>query len=242
MTTSGRGVPRLLLYLDDRITGGPGTDDPAALLRWLLDDAGAVRISTVDDLEGLEPGMLVDITGAALGNPLLTLLDFVGPTIPLVLDTVPRGPRSPSPAGLLRPPPVADGVPDAGGASPGEQQVLAAIVAMAREGLRTSPVVDTVLVTSAGLPVVAVLDRTAAEPATEALLHDGTYRMLGKVTATLGADEGINLFRRSLLAALGPGASSEMLAQIEQAGADLELVDPVLDGPLLQVLPVAIFA
>lgn len=241
MATRDRGVP-LPVYLDGRIAGRSGADDPAELLRWLLDDAGAVRVGTVDDLEGLEPGTLVDITAAACGNPLLTLLDFVGPTIPLVLDSVPKGARSSSRATGSRPASTAGTGPDAGGASPEEQRVLAEIVALAREGLRTCPVVDTVLITPEDLPIVAVLDRTAAEPATEALLQDGTYRFLGKVTAVLGADEEINLFRRSLLAALGSGAGSEILAQVEQAGADLELVDPVLEGPLLQLLPVAILA
>lgn len=244
MTASAQGAPRapLPLYVDDRITGGRHTGDPAGLLHWLLDDAGAARVGAVDDLAKLEPGMLVDVTATACGNPLLALLDFVGPAIAMVLDAAPKGPRlSPRSTGAGLGAALAGG-PDEAGASPEEQRILAGIVEMAREGMRTSPVVDTVLITEEGLPVVAVLDRTSAGPAIEALLYDGTYRVLGKVTAVLGADEAINLFRRSMLAAMGPGASSEILAQVEQAGADLELIDPVLEGPLLQLLPVAIFA
>ena len=242
MATKNRGVS-LPIYLDTRIVGGSESNDPAGLLRWLLDDAGAVAVSGADDLDALEPGTLVDITAAACGNPLLTLLDFVGPTIPLVLEATVNGPQNAAARPTGQPParPSAGG-PDAGGASPEEQRVLAGLVAMALDGLRTNPVVDTVLITPDELQVIAVLDRATAEPATEALLQDGTYRVLGKVTAVLGADEEISLFRRSLLAALGSSASREMLAQIEQAGADLELLDPVLEGPLLQVLPVAILA
>lgn len=231
----------LPIYLDGRISAASGIEDPAELLRWLLEEAGATRVRSVDDLAGLEPGALVDLTAAACGNPLLTLLDFVGPTIPLVLEATAKTPRwLPSQAPGPRPSPA--GGPDPGGASPEEQRVLAGIVSMAREGLQTSPVVDLVFVTPEDLPVVAVLDRSAAEAATEALLQDGTYRVLGKVTAVLGPDEGINLFRRSLLAALGPNAGSEMLAQVEQAGADVELVDPLLEGPILQLVPIAVLA
>lgn len=241
MDTRDQRAP-LPLYLDDRIAAASGIDDQATLLRWLLDDAGAVSVSSVDDLEGLGPGALVDLTAAAFGNPLLTLLDFVAPTIPLVLDATSPPSRVSPRAGAPRAASVPAGGPDAGGASPEEQRVLAGLVAMAREGMHTSPVVDMILITADELPVVAVLDRVAAGPATEAFLQDGTYQVLGKVMSVLGADEEINLFRRSLLAALGSAASSELLEQAKEAGSDLEIVDPVLSGPLLEVLPVAILA
>ncbi|HET9070778.1 MAG TPA: hypothetical protein VFN60_02605 [Acidimicrobiales bacterium] len=115
---------------------------------------------------------------------------------------------------------------------------MAGVGAAAREQLRSAAVLDVVLVTDAGLTLV--LPRASVGAECEALLQDGTFEVVGKVTAVVGEGAGINLLRRSVLGAGGPEAGREVLGLLEESGLQLDVGDPLVTGPTLQVLPLAV--
>lgn len=229
------------LFADGRVLAG-GVEPPAGGQRsavlGCIEEAEVTPVHSPADIEGLSPGALVEVVGRTCGNPMVPLLDLLATCIPLV-DPAPATRR-----------PTGRAAADASGASraPGtktpapadEYRVMAALIAAARDGLRTSPVVDVVLLTEGGLAVVLPVDRSILGSAGEALLDDGEYRVVGKVSAVIGADQGISLLRRSALAAAGPAAAREMLAELAGNGLQIDLPDPVVDGPALQVVPIAI--
>jgi hypothetical protein len=106
--------------------------------------------------------------------------------------------------------------------------------------LRDNAVVDVLVRTPDGLTVVVVLDRAGLSVAGEEQLRDGTFTVVGKVTAVLAAEDHINLFRRTSIAATGVEASRDMVSELIEAGVEVEVSDPVVQGPTLQILPFAV--
>jgi hypothetical protein len=234
----------LPLFVDGRILAAgaeqpTGGQEAAAVLRW-IEQAKITSVSSPADVEGLSPGSLVEVAGRTCGNPMVALLDLVATSIPLVLDTAPTPPKRPGGRTTADGPTTSKAPSGQDTSSVEEQRIMAGLIAAARDGLRSSPVIDVVLLTEGGLAVVLPVDRSILGAAGEALLDDGEYRVIGKVSAVIGEDEGISLLRRSLLAATGPAAAREMLAELAGTAAGIDLPDPVIDGPALQVIPIAI--
>jgi hypothetical protein len=233
----------LPIFVDGRILAAGAEQlsdgqETGAVLRW-IEQAKITSVSSPADVAGLSPGALVEVTGRTCGNPMLALLDLVATSIPLVLDT------APTPARRAGGRTTADGpgtskAPNQETSSVEEQRIMAGLITAARDGLRSGPVIDVVLLTEGGLAVVLPVDRSILGAAGEALLDDGEYRVVGKVSAVVGDDEGISLLRRSLLSATGPVAAREMLAELAGSATGIDIPDPVIDGPALQVIPIAI--
>jgi len=216
------------VYVDRRVA--ERAEDVAS---WLA-SLGARPVASAADLDGVAVGDVVEIRGESLGNPLFTALDFVATMLPLVV-----GPEPPVDARPRRPAPTAAAAAARAAADDeaGTQRVLIGTVLAARDGLRANAVVDVLLRTERGLTAVLVLDRTALTSAGEEQLRDGTFRVVGKVTSVLGADDHINLFRRTPIAATGVEASRDMVSELIEAGVEVEVSDPVVQGPAVQVLP-----
>ncbi|MGN6687332.1 MAG: DUF6414 family protein [Actinomycetales bacterium] len=238
-------MPQYPVYLDTRalsaLSGEPVTLDmplsaaTAVLDRWRNDEEIAA-VDTVDDLANAAPGLLVELTGTVLGNPLFPVVDLVATMLPLAMGD----PRTSDDRARRAPTPAAAAARAEEEERLGAQRVLAGVVTTARDALATSPVSDVLLRTDSGVTAVLVLDRTVIDPGVEEQLRDGRFTVLGKVTSVLSDGDRINLFRRTPLAATGVDSSRDMLAELVEAGVDVELSDPVVEGPALQLLPVAI--
>ncbi|HET9076063.1 MAG TPA: hypothetical protein VFN68_03960 [Acidimicrobiales bacterium] len=223
------------LFVDPRLATPPGDPVPP-VLQW-LDGAGAVTVGTAADAAEVNPGDLVDLVGESQGNPLIRVLDFVATSMAALDDSRPeqavRGARA-----RTRATPVTG--PDEGAATPEAQRLVTVLASAARQDLRSAPVVDVVVVVDDDLPVILTVDRAVAGPGTEALLDSGRYRVIGKVCEVIGPGEGISLLRRTLLSATGLDGGRDMLAELAAGGADLAMTDPVVEGPALAVIPLAI--
>ena len=251
------------LFADPRLASSVGPAPDA--LQW-LDSAGALTIGNAADAAKVGPGDLVDFVGEAQGNPLIRVLDFVATSMAVLNGDgagpgagrnpgagPDRGPGAGRQAGAgsaadRRPPRArsrlaesgGQGGPDQGGTTPEAHRLVATLAAVARDDLRNSPAVDVVMIVGDDLPVVLTLDREVTGPGIEALLDSGRYRVVGKVSEVIGPGEGISLLRRTLLAATGLEGGRDMLVELADSGAELAMTDPVVDGPALAVLPLAI--
>jgi hypothetical protein len=114
--------------------------------------------------------------------------------------------------------------------------------------LNTGEVVD-LLATPTGpwVPnVVLTLDMAYASDPSLSDLIDGEYRVLGKVTRFIpaGNNETLNLLRKTTLGRLHPS----LLDQLKQPFAEMQegVVLPelrtVLESPVVQILPIVVFA
>lgn len=225
------------LYLDERMREAMAAPAGADTPRRPLAQLHHRELDSPADVAAARVGELVELRGACLGNPLLCALDFVATMLPLVVGSDASGDLRPRRAGGT----AATAAARASAAEEaGVQRVLMGTVAAARDGLRASPVVDVLVRTDAGLTAVLVLERALLGAAGEERLRDVTLRVLGKLTAVLGPDDQINLFRRTPIAATGAAASREMLAELVEAGVEVELSDPVICGPAVQILPLAV--
>lgn len=208
------------LFVDPRLVGLSGADE-THIEPWLA-ESGAVALGSAADAATAAPGDLIDFVGEAQGNPLVRVLDFVATSMSVLHDDRPTD-------------------PDAGGATPDAEKLVAVLAATARDDLRSGPVADVFFMVGDDLAVVVTLDRRLAGPGIEALLENGRYRVVAKVCEAVGPGEGISLLRRSILSATGLEGGRDMLAELAGRGADLAVTDPVVGGPALAVIPLAVF-
>ena len=126
----------------------------------------------------------------------------------------------------------------------GEQEQLMGVrvITQVGEDLATTPVQDTVMMASGGLKAVLTMSAEFFTEATRAHLRAGVFRAVGKVTRVLTEDDDVNLLRRTVLGAAGPDVARDMLKGVVQEGElQLETFDPIIQGPAVQVLPLAVF-
>lgn len=237
-----REPPALPIYLDPpalsalaEALGSGSADSPTAALGAIQAAGGSLIRSLVDaeDVAKTEVGELVVADGDLFGNPLLPLLDFVATMLPLVEPAA-----DPRPAARATPAKARAAAPEA--TPEMARRVLAGAVEAARADLRSHALVDVVMVTAGGLAVVGSFDRALLGPPAEGRLQDCRARVYGKVTQVIGVGDSLNLFRRSCLAATAPEASREILAELAASGLELDLTDPVVDGPAVEILPLAV--
>jgi hypothetical protein len=75
----------------------------------------------------------------------------------------------------------------------------------------------------------------------EAYLLEGDFRVLGKVTSILGASDRINLLRRTALGFGGIKLAETLFNGFSSDELDINLASPMVAGPAMQVLPLAIY-
>ncbi len=204
------------------------------LLRQHLVDAGSItRIASLDELSGLDSGSLVEITGEIVGNPLQQLVSLFTQLMPYMgLDetSLRRSGRSRRKSGN----------PAAGqGAADGHDELR--MLLQMRDDLAAATVQDVVL--------DAEFMKAVLTPSTEFFsggtvdyLLAGRFTALGKVTRVLEKDDSINLVRRTVLGAAGPTLASTLINDIKNTDQlFLEVSDPIIESPAIQLLPLAIF-
>lgn len=228
-------------------------------LRDGLHKQGKVTRLDANELTDTEPGDLVELGGRVIGNPLLQVLDLLTQIIPYVeaqaevaeaSSTPPRknkskkgqrggqgGGPAPDPEAI-----AAEILRQAQDEEKREQQFGLRIVRMMHEEIRAAAVRDLVLQADEATAVLT-LSREFLTDSAEAHLLWGSFRVLGKVTAVLRHEhEQINLTRRTAMGAFRPEQARELLQDFQSDGSlNIEMSDPIVTGPAIQVLPIAVY-
>ena len=110
------------------------------------------------------------------------------------------------------------------------------------EDITKVPVHDVLVRTEGGVNAVLTVDSEFYSPTTHEYLRAGEFRVVGKVTRVLRGDKVINLTRRTVMGVLPSATARETLSALSSSeGLALDLADPIITAPGLQILPMAIF-
>lgn len=207
------------------------------LYEYLSSEDQLFILSQPDQLSRVRTGQLVELEGEYRGNPFEDFMKLLDSLLKLVSNvgsgaqTTGGGTKSASRAAT---------------ASTPRRDVRAGDeMSLQRELIQqaaNSPVHDLLMRTGSGLDAILTVSSQYYSDEINESLRAGTFRAIGKVTRILtGADE-INLARRTVLRVMGGEAARELLNSAEQ-GSELALDDTttVVDGPAVQILPMAIF-
>lgn len=233
------------------------------LYEYLNEDGQFVELDSPESLVTLHSGQLVEIEGEYLGNPLEDVLALATSFFPYIeeqqaaqkvaaekaADAARRAQRSGNPQKRNQ-----------AAAQSGEQQAVAALEGFAQqvtdanrefgmrvmrrmgEDLTKVPVHDLLLRTRQGLKVVLTVSADYYSVATNEYLRAGEFRVVGKVTRVIDGEKTINLTRRTVLGASGSTTAKDILGSLDKAeGLDVDVADPIVTAPAVQVLPMAIY-
>lgn len=106
-----------------------------------------------------------------------------------------------------------------------------------------SPILDLLMEGVGGVKVVLTVSRALLSPEVEAYLIGGRFKAIGKVSAVLDETQSISLLRRTVFGFGGRELANEMFGSFNESMADsgLALAQTFIDGPVIQVLPLAIY-
>lgn len=230
------------------------------LYEYLRNDGQLIDLTEPDQLGGLRSGQLVELAGEYLGNPLEDVLAFLGTVHPYlaaqqeaqraaVADAAQRArkaQRSGSPAKRAQ----------AQAAPPDAAEILAALAQQSQnseaefglqmmlrmaEEIKAVPVHDLLLRIPTGLKAVLTVSSEYYSSDTNEYLRAGEFHVVGKVTRIVTGDNTINLTRRTLVGAAQPTVAQELMAGMRTEEIQLDIADPIVAAPAVQVLPMAIF-
>lgn len=234
------------------------------LYDYLVEDKQLSAVQSPADLGELHVGQLVELSGEYLGNPLEEALAFVESFMPyylahkeaqaeLVKNQSKRTSGSPK-RGNQR-----QRQPGGSSAADPEQVAVALLAEVAKqaeaqdeklgmqfllkmaEDIRSVPVHDILLRTNEGLSAVLTVDSSFYSPSTNEYLRAGAFRVVAKVTRILADDGKINLTRRTIMGATNPKIAQEIMSGLRTEDLHLDVPDPIVEAPAVQVLPMAIF-
>jgi hypothetical protein len=232
------------------------------LYEYLINDDRLIRLSEPSQLDELRTGQLVEMTGEYLGNPLEAILAFVATMYPYyteqqkaqlaaaaeTADKLKKAQKSGNPARRAQ----------AQQADPASDlaEVLTTAVEQAKEqesqfGLQMMlrmaeeithvPVHDLLFRMPSGLQAVLTASSEYYSPETNEYLRAGEFRIIGKVTRVVTGDNTINLTRRTVVGVANPATAQDLVATAETENIKLDVADPIVTAPAVQVLPMAIF-
>jgi hypothetical protein len=237
----------------------------------LVYDNDAVRtITSVDDAVSLEPGNLVEITGALTVDPLITVLEAFAGSGQLVEEASKLKVLShwidaqfaAQGGDWMKKLTPGFSAPSQGQGAAGQRQgqgrqstttkpqfsLSESLVQGARilDSVRTKvyegPVADYVMsVPSSPLKVVLPLTRRCMISGRGEQMEGGYFTVLGKVTRTLSGDEVINLIRRSTFGFLPREWIERAYDYMRGSAWNLGLPDLIVKAPALQLMPMAVF-
>lgn len=246
------------------------------------------RIESVDVLEQVNPGDVVEICGEFVGNPLEEVLAFIGQALPYLdisqedVDVDPEvvaaeaaeaetlmeqaqaleeqaaeARRSGSPAKQAAASELEQRAAETKAnaeskaqsamelfeplAEKQNQEIGLQLLVQMKDDLTHSPVHDMVI-RGPGFDAVLTLASEFFTDAANAFLRAGVFRVVGKATRVLQAEDQINLARRTVLGAAGPDLARDLLQGIgDNDVIQLETVDPIVEDPAVQILPLAVY-
>jgi hypothetical protein len=214
------------------------------LLRHRLIGEGRVGTLGTDSGDDLEVGQLVECGGGYVGNALQELIDSFFNVVPYAgLDEddanagTKKNPRkSGNPA--RRAQAEAASQQDDDEMSQGE---IVRMMKIVRDDLRGSAVEDAVIQAD-DFGVVITMSKEFLSDATRDQMLAAELRVIGKVARVLAPGETINLTRRTAIGAMGPGFASSLVSEFSEGEElHLDLGDPVVESPGIQIQPLAVF-
>lgn len=220
-------------------------------LYYLLHEEGDVlSISKPEDASNLEPGQLVETTARFKGNPIEEIVSYLGSLLPYVeeqsrVDEAEGQARQRKGKGQRRNDPM-DPVKAmtelAEKAAKQQQEFGIRMLRQMASDISDSPVHDLLFETSEGLSSVVTVSSQYYSSETNGSLQAGEFTVFGKVTRVLRNDEEINLTRRTVVSVTGSDGARELISNLTQDGSlHLDIPDPVVTAPAVQILPMAIF-
>lgn len=214
-------------------------------LRARLYEAGAV--APVDDaaaLAALAPGALVEVQGEVIGNPVLQMLRVILATAPFAgvdIDALLEGKYERAPKNRAKPGTAPTSQPPI---DPDSATGLRMFLSLSSQ-LLGSAVRDVVMRSDGDLSTVMTVASSFVDESTDEYLYESQVKVLGKVTRIVTPEaEAINLTRRSTIGMLPVKDIGELIDSAREGfGEDLNvsISDALVEGPALQVLPLAIF-
>lgn len=222
------------------------------LLRHELRNDGRITVlERQGQLEDLAIGHLVEMTGEVIGNPLqqmlelfLQILPYLGYDIATLSQPKKRkesrgNPRSGNPA--VR----AAAQQGAGNAERGEQfseEDIFRLMATMRQDLDRGSIRDLVLQGDEEMRAVLTLSAEFLTSTAAEYLLGGRFSVIGKVTRILGEGDSINLTRRTAIGLGGPELSRGLVTDLRSIDTlFVEIGDPIVEPPAIQLLPLAVF-
>lgn len=202
------------------------------------------QLTVIDDTRKFaeqEIGALVEIAGEVIGNPLQQLLDLFAQLAPYLgydVETLMKPKKRKDPARSGNP------AKASGAAQPADvfsTEDLFRFLTTMREDLERSATRDLVLLGRDGLRAVLALSTEFLTAAVAERLVGGRFTVMGKVTRVLVNDEVINLTRRTALGLAGPQFSRDVITDLRELDLPIEIADPIVEAPALQLLPLAVF-
>lgn len=233
------------------------------LYEYLTEDDQLIRLTEPSQLEELRTRQLVELTGEYLGNPLEDVLAYLATVYPYVAEQhkaeldaasdaiaqLQKAQRSGNPAKRAQ---ALAAEQELGVSDPAE--LLAALTKQVKdaesginvmmrmaEEIRQVPVHDLLFRVPSGLEAVVTASSEYFSPETNEYLRAGEFRVIGKVTRIVTGDSIINLTRRTVLGAASPAVAQSIVSSLKTEDMKLEVPDPIVAAPALQVLPMAIF-
>lgn len=206
-----------------------------ARLRQHLKANGILKEPTKEGgLTGIIPGDFVEITLILRRSPLVATLSGFSRLIPLMELAQSDGKPSQQKGGQAQ--------GKAAGTSTIKKQIAAILEAVSSEGSE-----DLIGEGVAGATVVLTAEQNYFVDPTLNDVIDGEFRVLGKVARVVSGsdDQGINLLRKSPLGIFGDQLIQQFADGFEQLatqGLSIPEVRTKVDGPAIQIIPIAIFA
>lgn len=208
---------------------------PASLffkLRELLDRRKLLKIDSPDFVP--RPGDLIEFTSALKRNPIVEAIDFMAGAMEMGEVFIPE----PAKRGKQQ-----------GGIPQNENRKIQLQMAKLSGDLKSGGTVDLTTGTLQCKYRAVITAETASliDP-TMSDLVDGTFSVVGKVVRSLpeGSDEFIKLTRKATMGRLAGAQIEELFSQISLLKTEHDFDIPDLEwklhGPVIQVLPISIFA
>ena len=213
------------------------------LLYGYLSEDKLIRVlSNRDEVTETAPGDIVEISGDYLGNPLEDTLGLASTFLPYLgseevsQPPLQHNPKSGNPAKRATPSapaPAKEGLANETGVGMLKRMV---------QDIQQAPIHDLLFENSEGISCVATIDSQFLTSATIESLREGHFSVVGKVTRVLKEGDSINLARRTVLGVAGPEIARSIISGLsDSAGLSMRVPDPIVVGPALQILPMAIF-
>lgn len=233
------------------------------LYEYLTEDGQLISLTEPSQLEEIRTRQLVELTGEYLGNPLEDILAYLATVYPYIaeqqkaqldaaseaIEQLRKAQKSGNPAKRAQAQAAGQelGVPD-------PAEALAALTQQAKESesgvnimlrmaeeIRHAPVHDLLFRVPSGIQAVVTASSEYYSPEINEYLRAGEFRIIGKVTRIVTGGSTINLTRRTVLGAASPAIAQSIVASLNTEDMKLEVPDPIVAAPALQVLPMAIF-
>ena len=231
-----------------------------SLYEYLTDDGKVTVIDNGKQLAELRTGQLVEFSGEYLGNPLEEILGFFGAIYPYVSEQYKAQSEAASQAAAQARKSQRSGNPAKRSQNQETSDVGAVLAEAARQAeaaqndfgiqimlrmaddIKQVPVHDLLFRVSPDLQAVVTVSSEYYSQETNEYLRAGEFKVIGKATKIVKGDDVLNLTRRTVLGAASASTAQNLVADIGSSGElKLDVSDPIVAAPAVQVLPMAIF-